>query len=207
MLTRTRLYPFLLLLFLLGTVSCGSNTELVGSWMDPQFASLKISKVLVLGIAKDPWRRAMFERDLQSEFTSHGIEAVMTMEVLPGDKELNKETFREYFNDHGFDAVVVSRVLEVKDDQHTVTEYNVPYGYGSFYGYYNMSWSYLNTRPATVKDQMFRIETNVFETTDGKLVWNGLSSTTNPEKLSEITKPLSRTIVKALQDRGLLGAR
>jgi hypothetical protein len=196
--------PVLLLLLL---QACSSNTTLMGSWLDPDHSEVRIKKVLVLAVAKDPWRRAMFERAFQSEFARHGVDAVMSMEVLPADEELTRETFEKRFKEDGYDAVLVSRLVDVKEEQTSVTEYSVPYGYGSFYGYYSFAWGYVNTRQTTVRDQVFRVETNVFETSDGKLVWNGLSSTTNPDKLSEFSGPLSELIIGELAKHGLLASR
>ncbi|MGC1203694.1 MAG: hypothetical protein WA839_02265, partial [Flavobacteriaceae bacterium] len=63
------------------TVSC-STTELVENWKNPDIDSYNPSKVLLVGMTSNVEARQQFEKQLQDEYASRGIESVMSLELF-----------------------------------------------------------------------------------------------------------------------------
>jgi hypothetical protein len=64
-----------------------------------------------------------------------------------------------------------------------------PY-YGGWYGYYNMGYTYMSSPGYTTTDQVYKIESNLYDVTGDKLVWSGLTETT----LTSDTAPSSEIL-------------
>jgi hypothetical protein len=205
---KLRLSALIFSLCALALTSCGPTTDLVGSSRAENTTGLTFRNLLVATVAKDPWRRNMFEQAMKTEITGKGLQAVGSMEIMPLEEQLTKDNIQKAIQDRGIDGVIVMRLVEVDKSQNKVYDRAVLYGsgnaYGSFYGYYAYALATINTPGYVLSDKVVRIETSLFDVKDGRMVWNGLSDTANPSKFSEITKPLSTIVVRELGVQGFV---
>jgi hypothetical protein len=187
--------------------SCSSGTSIIATWRNEQVSIKNIKKILVIGIAKDPWVRKMFEGELKDEFLANGVEAVSSLEIVSPDEKISKENFGLYFGNKGFDAVVVTRVVAEKIDKQQIYNYTPTYGlYGGygFYGYYSYSYTYLNTPGYMVETRNINLETNVFDVKSKQMVWSTISESFDVQKASDVIHPLVRLIVDKMAEDGLI---
>lgn len=186
-------------------VSC-SATGFVGTWSEEEYRTGSIKKVLVLGMSDKAVVRNAFEKELKFEFQKAGIEAISSLEVLPPDAEIGRETFERYFSEDNIDAVIVSRHIGTETDiQQYVDTYTVPHGYYyGFYGYYHNAWGYTYGRSYVTETKRYYIETNLYETKEGKLIWSGVSETVDPSTALDIIDDLSKLLVRKLKKDGYL---
>jgi len=52
------------------------------------------------------------------------------------------------------------------------------------------------------KDVVVVLETNIYETTNKKLIWSGVSETVQPDKASDVINTFSNLLVSKLKSQG-----
>lgn len=185
--------------------SCSGGTKVIGTWKNDQITMGKINKILLIGVAKDPWVRKMFEAELKEEFADYDVEAVSSLEIVTPDEKITKENYELYFGSQNFDAVLVTRVVAQNTERTTVYNNYAPvYGYYGFYGYYNTAYTYAYNPGYVVEQTNVNLETNVFDTKSMQLAWSAISETFDAKKASEIIDPVVHVIVREMQSDGLV---
>jgi hypothetical protein len=202
---------FTLILFLLSIIiiiSCSSTkTDIIGEWQDDSFQKGNIQKVLLLGIVnKDkPLLRRNFEDGMKQAFVNGGISATTSMDHMPYDAAIDSTTFEKYFTELNVDAVVVSRLVAVDAarDYKAGYLYTIPFNsYYGFYGYYYAGIKYANSAGYLSQNVVVVLETNIYETTNKKLIWSGVSETVEPDKASDVINSFSNELVSRLKREG-----
>ena len=162
--------------------SCAATTQLTSSWSDPAAANRGFKKIAVVGATPKSATRRMYEDDFVANLATRGITGVQSY-TFAGEGQIDKDAAIARLKDMGVDGVIVTRLV----DKETVQTYYpptyssvaapAPY-YGGWYGYYSMGYSYQSSPGYVAEDHVFRIETNVYDLQNDKLVWSGLTETT-----------------------------
>ena len=200
----------LLAIFLISGIlftSCSSGTKVIATWKNEQVRMRTIEKILIIGVAKDPWVRKMFEGELKEEFRDYNVEAISSLEIVSPDEKITKENFDLYFEKEYFDAVVITRVVAENINKETVYNYTPSYGlYGGygFYGYYNYSVGYMNSPGYLIETKNVNLETNVFDVRTKQMVWSTISESFDVKKASDVIDPLVQLVVEAMDDADLI---
>jgi len=195
-------------ILLIAIAGCsGAKTDIIGEWHPEDLKKGSIQKVLVLGIFSQdkPLLRRNFEDGIVKAFKDDGVNATPSMDHMPYDVTVDSTTFEKYFEDLDIDAVVVSRLLAVdqKRDFQQGYLYTVPFSYYyGFYGFYYAGIEYANSSGYLSKDVVVVLETNIYETTDKKLIWSGISETMEPDKASDVIYSFGNTLVSTLKKEG-----
>jgi hypothetical protein len=204
----TLLTLILFLIPMLIFISCSSTkTSIIGEWQDENYQKGSIQKVLVLGIVnkEKPLLRRNFEDGMARAFEDGGINATPSMDHMPYDIEIDSTTFEKYFKELKVDAVVVSRLaaVDAARDFKAGYLYTIPYNsYYGFYGYYYAGVSMANSAGYLSQNVVVVLETNIYETTNKKLIWSGISETVEPEKASDVINSFSDELVGRLKREG-----
>ena len=199
---------FSALIFIILFISCSAtSTEILGQWQKDDYQKGEIDKVLVLGIVdiEKPLLRRKFEDGMKKAFTDKGLEAIASMDVMPYDEVIEEGVFEKYFKDLDLDAVIVSRLvgLESERDYKAGYLYTIPFNnYYGFYGYYYAGIQYANSTGYLSKNVVVVLETNIYETSEKKLVWSGISETVDPDKASDVINSFSKILVSTLDKEG-----
>lgn len=198
------LFVFLTAIF----ISCSSTkTDIIGEWQDDTYQKGNIQKVLLLGIVskEKPLLRRNFEDGMTKAFRDAGINATPSMDIMPYDVAIDSTTFEKYFKELQVDAVVVARLVAV-DAARDYTAgylYTIPYNsYYGFYGYYYAGVSMANSAGYLSQNVVVVLETNVYETTNKKLIWSGVSETVEPDKASDVINSFGDELVGRLKSEG-----
>ncbi len=198
------IFTFLTAIF----ASCSSTkTDIIGEWQDDSYQKGNINKVLLLGIVnkEKPLLRRNFEDGMTRAFRDGGINATPSMDHMPYDVAIDSTTFEKYFNELEIDAVVVSRLVAVDEarDYKAGYLYTIPYNsYYGFYGYYYAGVSMANSSGYLSKEVVVVLETNIYETSNKKLIWSGVSETVEPDKASDVINSFSDELVGRLKREG-----
>jgi hypothetical protein len=195
------------LLTILITGCSGAKTDIIGEWQPDNYQKGTISNVLVVGIfAKDkPLLRRNFEDGITAAFKSDNINATPSMDHMPYDVTVDSTTFEKYFKDLNIDAVVVSRLVAIdqKRDYQSGYLYTIPYNYYyGFYSFYYAGIAYANSSGYMSQDVVVVLETNIYETSDEKLIWSGISETVDPTKASDVINSFGDALVSKLKKEG-----
>jgi len=197
---------------LLAIVSAGCmSTKLVDVWQDDSYTGRPLGKVLVVAVTSEERSRRIFEDSFVREFRAQGVDAVAGYSVLSEAAALEKEAISRAIDGKDFDGVVIS--------QHAGSEEETVYypgrtrteswgagdrrGYG-YDGYFHRTWETVSDPGYTAEYTTVFIETNVYETTDQKLIWSGRSETYDPASTVAIIDALSKEVITSMKKGGLL---
>ena len=190
--------------------SCGTSTKMTGMWRDEQYAKNSIDNVLVIGMFQRHGTRAAFESHIKHLFIDRGVNAVASLDEMPADEQIEKATLAKYFADKDIDAVIVSRLVAVDQEQtyRPGYAYMVPHAYyHDFYGYYGTSYSYVYSPSYLSTTEIVRVETNLYDTGTEKLVWSGISETMDPKDAIAAIESFGKVLVSSLEREGFLAKK
>jgi hypothetical protein len=176
--------------------SC-STTKIVQSWKAPDasYTPEQFRKVLIIALAKDETSR----RHAEDKFASHNNTFHASYLIFPNKQIIrDEETYKEVIKEQGFDGVVTLRLLS-KDKENTWVAGNYT---GGYWGFRNNYYSSFYQPGYYQENTSYTIETTVFSIKQDKLLWSGITSTTNPSSLNRtIDGVLKEVIMQMKKDK------
>ena len=184
--------------------SC-ATTELTSVWKDPSYQS-RPSKVMVIGVAKNPIYRRLFEDEFVRQLKERGTDAISSYTVLSDAQQDDQAAIAEKVKELGTDSVLITRLVSKKTVQFYVpgTAYYPPPYYGTWPDYYGYGYRYLYSPGYVAEDQYAVIETNLYETGSDKLVWAATSETVINKTDQELIKSYIGIMVNSMAGNALL---
>lgn len=190
-------------------VGCANTTQLV-SVEKSDLAKTPYKKVMVLAITDNGQVRQVIEQGLASELDKAGVSNVVASLSMPGGLDTDKpDEIRAQaelaVKENGVDSVLVVSLLsaEVRQDyvppQKDIAAMSVtPYymGYGAFIGY---NYQTMYTPGYFVKEQAYYVQSNLFDVSSEKPVWQAQSETINPKDIQSGVLVFSRVIIGQLK--------
>jgi hypothetical protein len=200
-------------LCLLVLASC-SLTNLDAVWKDPQYRRGKLKKVMVIGGSKNQVVRRILEDEFTARFQSRGTNAVPSYTIFPSENTLDKETIESKSNALGLDAMLIARVVDTKTKQGLAPApssyyyrdtyfYDWPNRYSRFYsGPY--PGRFHNDRLYYSEYEVVNLETAIYDTQTGKMIWSALSETVIGGSSELEINSVVETIMKNLAENQLI---
>ena len=190
----------------LGLASCGPSTRVVTSWRDPNVsvADGSYNKVVVVCLLKDESTRRVGEDRMVAFLNGHGVASY----TLFGDQleKINEEGMNAKMVAGGVDAVMIMRLVDKSKEQTYVPGTAYPSHYASPYGYYGYSYGYYSTPGYVQTTVTYTVETNLYSTRTGKLVWTGTTSTMDPTDLGRSVNETMQVLYDRMKRDGLITA-
>lgn len=184
-------------------LSCSSSTQLTNMYVAKDFKTEGFKKILVFGMAGKEWKKKVYENEFGTVLKKYNVETVIAWQVLPKGEQLTIETFEKYFKDQDIDAVLVARETGESTEE-TIYGGGTSYVAMGFHGFY-ISTSPIYNVPAVVSEEkIIYMDTKLFETKDGKLVWSATSLSYEPKSTSEIITTVSKIVVDELFQQGFI---
>jgi hypothetical protein len=178
----------------------------VNSWRDPEtMVSLeKLNKVLVTAFLRDEGSRRVAE-DRMAELLKGRAVASYTY-FVEDIKSLTDSDIRERLKKDAFDGAVVMRLVDVKKEvNYTGGKINsFPFYFRTFGGYYRSAWGYYSTPERHYTTQLYSVETNIYSMRQDKLIWSGLTETTDPGGVEKLVAEISNTMYKKMMKEGFI---
>ena len=191
------------------------TTQPSAVWKDPLY-QVHPRKVMVVGVAKKPVNRRVFEDEFVRQLRTHGVDAIASYTVLPDELEKNHAAIAAKVEQQGADAVLITRLVSKKTVQIYVpgtTYYPPPYyplpnypppSYGTWPDYYGYGYQAMYT-PGYMADEEFAvIETNLYSAVNDKLIWAASTETGTRGPDQERIKSYIGIMMKAMVEQGLL---
>jgi hypothetical protein len=175
--------------------SCAASTQLMHSWADPAAAGHQFKKVVVVGATPQSATRRNYEDAFVQELAMRGVQAVPSYQLV-GEGQIDKDAAAQKLRDAGVDGILVTRLVDKSQEQtyypptYSAVAAPAPY-YGGWYGYYNMGYTYMSSPGYVTTDNVYKIESNLYDMTGDKLVWSGLTQTTLSSDTAPSTEILS----------------
>ena len=194
------------LLLGLALASCGGSTQLVESWAEPTYQAKPTPKVMVVGLGENERRVKAFEDIFSGYFAARKLEVIKGNEL----KAINVpdvDAFKKIVHDSGADLCVITKLVDISDETvyHPGTSSYVPVtGYYGMGYYYSSSYVMVNDPGYISTSKVYKVETNVYDVATEKLVWSGLSKTTDPADFEDGANSFAAVVVGDLVVRKII---
>ena len=183
--------------------SCSSSTQLQNMWKNESYQKEGFKKILVFGMAGKEWKKKVYENEFGTVLKKYNVEPVVAWQVLPKGEQLSVETFEKYFKDQDIDAVLVT--METGEStKETMYSGGTSYVAMGFNGFYVSTSPIYNVPGYLSEEKVVYMDTKLFETKEGKLVWSATSESYEPKSTSDIIKLTSLIVVDELYQEGFI---
>ncbi len=194
--------------------SCATTMKY--TWTKESFEGKSFEKVLVLTLSKNLKSRTLFENTVVELLADEGINATNGLSVITPVEDVKKLTEAEIekrIKEGGYDAVLVTTLIDVNTRDVQVNNYNYyPYMYGGYYGYGYRSFIYSNYNymynNQYREEKIYVLETRLYDVSEANqkeaVVWSGQSELVDPSGSESASKHYSNTLVKTLIESGTI---
>lgn len=196
-------------IFVLLTISGCSSTQITSSWREPnkEISLKKLNKVLVVALFKNETSRRKAEDQMVGYFYGKGVASYDYLDKNISSK--NEDAIREKIKKDGFDGAVTMRLLDV-DKEEVYSRGNIsmyPNYYRNFSGYYFRNWGYFNNPGYYSTTKIYTVETNVFSIKEDKIIWTGITKTTDPSGVEKMTDEIGKAVFNEMVKEGFVSEK
>ena len=187
-------------------ISSCSSTKITSTWREPnkEISLNKLNKVLVVALFQNETSRRKAEDQMVSYFYGKGVASYNYL-----DKDIsmkNENAIREKIKNDGFDGAVTMRLLDVdKEDVYSRGNISMyPSYYRNFSGYYFRNWGYFSDPGYYSTTKTYTVETNVFSIKEDKIIWSGITKTTDPSGVTKMTDEIGKAVFDEMVKEGFI---
>jgi hypothetical protein len=195
-----------LFLFLTMLLASCTSTKITSTWSmpDKQISIKKLNKVLVVALFKNETSRHKAEDQMVSYLKGKGIASYAYLNVNFNKK--SETEIRQKVELGGFDGAVTMRLIDIDKEENYVPG-NIstyPNYYGSFSGYYHRNWSYYDDPGYYYTTKKYIVETNVYSLKEDKIIWSGITKTTDPDGVDKMMREITKVVYKKMIKEGFI---
>jgi hypothetical protein len=187
----------------LGFTGCAASTKIVNQWVNPDYASPRFRKIMVIGVSKQPSIRRTFEDEFVKQLKAAGVEAVPSYLYIPEDGQVDEDRLQEAVKRANADGVIITRLVRVEKKTEVSPGFYQPGPFG-FYGGYSAAWLGYYEPPRIYQYDVYISETSLYDM--NQLVWAGTVETTDPGDIDKEIERYVDTVIDALKSKNLLAA-
>jgi hypothetical protein len=201
--TTIRLGATFILLAAALLAACAS-TSLVNQWKSPDYSAGPMRKVMVVGVAKQPGVRRVFEDEFVTKLRAAGVEAIPSYTQIGDDVLADAAAVEQAVAKLGADGVMVTRLVKRDKETQITGGYYGPTAPMGLHGWYSSAWvGYYE--PATVYQyDVVTLETSLYSPQQSKLVWSGTTETFAPTDVKRETAGYADLIIGALRKQNVI---
>ncbi len=197
---------FILILIITFNYSCSSTTQIKSSWgeAEKEVAIGKLNKVLVVALFKNETSNRTAEDQMVKYLGGKGVVSYDYFNANFNRKDA--AVIQDKIRADGFDGAVTMRLIDV-DKEVTYVPGNIstyPRYFYSFSDYYFRSFNYYQTAGNYVNTKTYTVETNVYSIKENKIIWTGLTETTNPDGVEKMTAEIAKVIFNKMMKQGFI---
>ena len=187
-------------------ISSCSSTKITSTWREPnkEISLNKLNKVLVVALFQNETSRRKAEDQMVSYFYGKGVASYNYLDKDISTK--NENAIREKIKNDGFDGAVTMRLLDVdKEDVYSRGNISMyPSYYRNFSGYYFRNWGYFSDPGYYSTTKTYTVETNVFSIKEDKIIWSGITKTTDPNGVTKMTDEIGKAVFNEMVKEGFI---
>ena len=197
-----------LVILLVVTASCGSSS-LTATWYNKDFAGQsRVDDILVIAITKDETIKRLYEDRFVDTLNSHGVHAIASHTLSQPDIKPNESAVENAVKEAGANAVLITRYLGTDTRQHyrppeRTIMFADPY-YGGIHRYYPMAYHEVYTPGYTVTVTTVTLESNLYDSSSGELIWSARSESINPSMTQKYVDELVKLFSADLKKNNLI---
>jgi hypothetical protein len=189
----------------LGCTGCAS-TKIVTQWSNPEYASPRFKKIMVIGVSRQPSIRRTFEEEFVTKLKAAGVDAVPSYLYIPQDGQVDETRLHEAVRQANADAVIITRLVRVEKKTEVSPGFYQPAPAVTF-GFdrgYSTAWLGYYEPPRIYQYEVYISETSLYDVTKNQLVWTGTVETTAPSDIGNEIKRYVDIVIDALESKNIL---
>ena len=192
------------MLFLTG---CASTPMLVSEWSNPAYKSPSFKKITVSCLDGHASIRRNCEDEFVSQLRAAKIDALPSYRGLPDDAKLDESKVKQLAKEAGADGALIVRSVTVEQKTEVSPNYFPTPGFGIFGRNVSATWYGWYGAPRVYRYEEYTSEVTLNDLTKNEVVWTGTLKTTAPENVDAAIKTYVQNVIKALNEKNLLGAK
>jgi hypothetical protein len=179
----------------------------VSSWSQPkkEVRLINLKKVLVVALFNNETTRRRAEDQMVEYLKGKGVVSYNYLD--DNFNKNNEEAIQRLIKKDGFDAAITMRLIDVEKDKVYVPNNNQNMGpayYRNFGGYYNRNYPFYSDRGYYANTKVYTVETIVFSILQDKIIWTGVTKSTNPDGVAKMTEEVANVVYKKMLKQGFL---
>ncbi len=205
-----KIVTFLCCCFLI--ISCAPVTKITGSWKNPKQPKGDIKTVFIVALTGKAISKPTLESRMARTLNKEKLNTIKSVdEFAPGflKDSIPKDVLMTKIKKQAHEAILTISLLKKKTKSHYVKggyEYNpMTYGYyDNFYGYYTFLSPYIYDPGYYEKEEIYYIETNLYDSQSESLIWSAQSETDTYTGISSFSKKFSKAIANKMKEDGVI---
>jgi hypothetical protein len=199
------LIAFAVAFALLTLEGSAAGPKFTSTWKAPEAAGVTFAgkKVAALVITSDTNLQVSAEEQLTRELTARGLQGVATYRMIPKEELANAERAKPWFERAGVQGVVALRPVSAETVKYGPTVWSTS-SYSTLWGYYGYGWTSVVTFTGGGSNTTLVVETLIYSLPLDKLLWAGVSTTTNPKQAQAFITDLVGETVKEMRKEKLV---
>jgi hypothetical protein len=180
--------------------------KFTSTWKPPDAAGTSFAgkKVATLVISNDQNLRVSGEEGLARELATRGVVPVAAYRLVPREELADPEKARGWFERASVEGVVALRVVSAEKERTYVPGVWATPNYSTLWGYYGYGWGAVYDPGYVREDRVVVIETLIFSVPRNKMLWAGVSETTNPKGTARLLEDLVDAALEEMREQGLI---
>jgi hypothetical protein len=205
---HSRVVYFATFAMLLLIVGCSSTTQtLVSQWSNPNYQSPSFRRVIVAGAGTQTSIRRNFEDEFVTQLRADGIDAIPSYRYIPEFDNPDLPRLKKAAQEAGADAAIVARAVNVEQKTEFAPSYYPVPSFGFFGSHFGASWYGPYGYPSVSRYDVYTSEISFYDLRKDEVVWTGTVRSTEADDVHAGIKSYVETVMKALEQRGVIGAR
>jgi hypothetical protein len=191
---------------LLVLTGCSTTIQstIVSEWINPSYNSPAFDRIMVGSSGEQDSIRRNLEDEFVAQLKTAGIHALPGYRYAAGDDKIEDTGLKEAAQRAGTDAAIVVRSINVEQKTHVPPAVYPTVGiFGQNVG---ATWSGIPAAPV-YRYRVYTSEVTLYDLKKNETVWTGSIRTTEPDNVNTAIKNYVATVIKALTDKKLLGAK
>jgi hypothetical protein len=196
-----------IVLSLLVLTGCSTTTQstMVSEWSNPSYSSPAFDRIMVGSSGEQDSIRRNLEDEFVAQLKAAGVQALPGYRyVAAGDDKIEDTSLKDAAQRSGSDAAIVVRSINVEQKTHVPPAVYPTFGiFGQNVG---ATWSGIPAAPV-YRYKVYTSEVTLYDLKKNETVWTGTIKTTEPDNVNTAIKNYVATVINALNDKNLLGAK
>jgi hypothetical protein len=188
---------------------------ITGSWRKPNATANGYQKIFIAAMSSNIPAKQAVESGLQAQLQQKGLTVVKSMDVFPpnfsNQTGQQKELVLNRIQSTNADGILTIALLKKETENRFVRTGGGYWNPGMRYGYYNRFSNYYNNwYPALYapgyydQQQVYYLETNLYDAKTEELIWAAQSETYDPGSIDDFLKGYVKSILEQMQKDGLI---
>ena len=188
----------------------GCATSYQSTWLDPAVKEpipMKGKEIVVVVMSTNESQRRAVEQTMANEITRLGAKGLTGYSILPADALKDQARAKQILQERRVEAVLIMRSVGERQEVRYIPGTTYAGGpYGSLWGpgYWGYAGSMMYDPGQYVTDHLVFVETLFYSVPQDKLLWGGVSKSTNPTKLNKVVNTIALDMVDEMRKSGLL---